>query len=177
MARRLTSVSIPLLVLGLVVFLATPAYSLFGPGEVQKEKLAVDLVRDVRKGDYRLVTTAELKKWIERDREMVIVDCMPYEASYKEQHLPGAVQFLFPKKDMARWDSSKTGGKSKEDFLKLLGPDKDRTLVFYCGFLKCDRSHNGAMWASKLGYENVYRYPAGVKGWMEADYPVESAQK
>lgn len=174
MARTQNPITLPLLVLGLVVFLATPAHSLFGPGEVQKEKLAVDLARDAHEGEYRLVTTAELKQWTEKDKEMVIVDCMPFQASYAEQHIPGAVQFLFPKEDMTRWDSSKTGGKSKEAFLELLGPDKERTLVFYCGFLKCDRSHNGAMWASKLGYENVYRYPAGIKGWMEADYPVES---
>jgi rhodanese-related sulfurtransferase len=45
--------------------------------------------------------------------------------------------------------------------------------VFYCGFTKCTRSHNGAMWAVKLGYKNVYRYPGGIKAWMEAAYPVE----
>ncbi|NTV43161.1 MAG: rhodanese-like domain-containing protein, partial [Syntrophobacteraceae bacterium] len=43
-------------------------------------------------------------------------------------------------------------------------------------FTKCGRSHNGAMWAKKLGYTNVYRYPGGIKAWMEADYPVEKAQ-
>jgi rhodanese-related sulfurtransferase len=25
----------------------------------------------------------------------------------------------------------------------------------------------------KLGYKNVYRYPGGIKAWMEAAYPVE----
>jgi rhodanese-related sulfurtransferase len=28
------------------------------------------------------------------------------------------------------------------------------------------------MWAVKLGYKNVYRQPGGIKGWMEADYPI-----
>jgi rhodanese-related sulfurtransferase len=177
MARTLNPITLASLVLGLVVFLATPAYTLFGPGEVQKEKLAVDLARDAREGEYKLVTTAELRQWMNKDKEMLLVDCMPYKASYAEQHIPGAVQFLFPKDDMTRWDSGKTDGKSKEAFVELLGQDKGRTLVFYCGFLKCDRSHNGAMWAVKLGYENVYRYPAGIKGWMEADYSVESAGK
>ena len=36
---------------------------------------------------------------------------------------------------------------------------------------KC-RSHNGAMWAVKLGYNNVYRMPGGIKGWKESGYPV-----
>ncbi|MBM4137012.1 MAG: rhodanese-like domain-containing protein, partial [Nitrospira sp.] len=46
----------------------------------------------------------------------------------------------------------------------------------YCGFTKCTRSHNGAMWAVKLGYKNVYRYPGGIKGWVEADYPVDKVK-
>ena len=58
----------------------------------------------------------------------------------------------------------------------MLGPDKDRTIVVYCGFVKCTRSHNGAMWAVKLGYKNVYRYPGGIKAWKEADYPVEKVK-
>ncbi len=48
--------------------------------------------------------------------------------------------------------------------------------MFYCGFAKCTRSHNGAMWAMKLGYQNVYRCPGGIKAWLEAGYPVEKAQ-
>jgi rhodanese-related sulfurtransferase len=67
------------------------------------------------------------------------------------------------------------GQAEKEAFTKLLGPDKDRVLVFYCGFTKCTRSHNGAMWAKKLGYNNAYRCPGGIKGWTEAGFPVEKA--
>ena len=49
-------------------------------------------------------------------------------------------------------------------------------IVFYCGFTTCTRSHNGAMWAVKLGYKNVYRYPGGVKAWLQADYPVSKVK-
>jgi thiosulfate/3-mercaptopyruvate sulfurtransferase len=49
--------------------------------------------------------------------------------------------------------------------------------VFYCGFVKCTRSHNGAMWAVKLGYTNVYRCPGGIKAWDEAGYPVAKGEK
>jgi hypothetical protein len=38
------------------------------------------------------------------------------------------------------------------------------------------RSHNAAMWAVKLGYTDVYRYPGGIKPRMEADHPVEKSQ-
>jgi len=144
--------------------------------EVEKEKEAVKLLRDVEKGDYGIVTTAELKKMIDEKTDMVIVDTMPYDASYKKNHVPGAVQFLFPIPDMTEWDSKETGGKSMEDFEKLLGADKDKPVIIYCGFVKCTRSHNGAYWAKKLGYKNVYRYPGGIYAWKGADYPVAKIQ-
>jgi rhodanese-related sulfurtransferase len=107
---------------------------------------------------------------------MVIVDTMPLDASYKKQHVPGAVQFLFPIPDMETWDVKETDGKSLDDYAALLGPDKDKTIVVYCGFVKCTRSHNGAAWARKLGYKNVYRYTGGIYAWRGAGYPIEKAE-
>jgi rhodanese-related sulfurtransferase len=144
--------------------------------EVDTEKVAVSLVRDVQRGGYDLVTTAELKGWIDGGKDMLIIDTMPFEDSYQKMHVPGAMQFLFPIPDMNAWDTKETAGKSQEDFVTLLGPDKDKIIVIYCGFVKCTRSHNGAAWAKKLGYKNVYRYPGGIFAWKGADYPVESAK-
>jgi thiosulfate/3-mercaptopyruvate sulfurtransferase len=64
----------------------------------------------------------------------------------------------------------------EKKYIDLLGPDKDRMIVVYCGFVKCGRSHNGAMWAVKLGYRNVYRCLGGIRGWKEGGYPMESVQ-
>ncbi|MCF8130674.1 MAG: rhodanese-like domain-containing protein [Deltaproteobacteria bacterium] len=144
--------------------------------EIDKEKVAVTLVREVQRGGYDVVTTEELKGWIDGGKDMLIVDTMPYEASYQKMHVPGAKQFLFPIPDMNTWDTKETAGKSQEDFIALLGPDKDKVIVIYCGFVKCTRSHNGAAWAKKLGYKNVYRYPGGIFAWKGAGYPVESAK-
>ncbi len=149
----------------------------FGKKELETENFSVKLVREVQRGGYQIVTTDELKVWIDQKKDMVIVDTMPFEASYKKNHVSGAVQFLFPKAgDMTEWNVSETAGKSKEDYVKLLGPDKSKTIVVYCGFVKCDRSHNGAMWAAKLGYKNVYRYPGGIKAWKEAQYRVDKIE-
>ncbi len=68
------------------------------------------------------------------------------------------------------------GDKKKAEFVKLLGPDKDRTMVFYCGFTECTRSHNAAMWAVNLGYKNVYRNPGGIEGWVQAGYSPDKAK-
>ncbi|MCF8107007.1 MAG: rhodanese-like domain-containing protein [Desulfohalobiaceae bacterium] len=144
--------------------------------ELEKEAAAVKLVREVQRGGYDVITTGELKKWIDSGKDMLIVDTMPYEASYQKNHIPGAVQFLFPIPEMTKWDTEKTGGKTREDFLKLLGEDNDKPIVIYCGFVKCTRSHNGAAWAVKLGYTDVYRHPGGIFAWKGADYPTEEAE-
>ena len=161
---------------GLIVLLASaPAWSFDNKfeKEVKSEALAVKLLREVQQGGYDVVTTSELKNWIDQGKDMLIVDTMPYEDSYKKMHVPGAQQFLFPIPAMVEWDVKETAGKSAEDYAKLLGPDKDKLIVVYCGFVKCTRSHNGAVWAKKLGYTNVYRYPGGIFAWKGADYPIE----
>jgi len=155
----------------LVAGISTNGFAQWGSKEIETEKTAVNFAKEVERGGYKIVSTEELKAWIDQKKEMLIVDTMPYEDSYKKQHVPGAVQFEFPIPEVAKLDD-----KTKAAFEKLLGPNKDRLIVIYCGFTKCGRSHNGAMWAVKLGYKNVYRYPGGIKAWMEADYPVEKAK-
>lgn len=160
-----------------LLFTASNAFS-FGSSkfkdEVTKEQGAVKLTREVLRGDYDVVTTAELSELMANGTDMVVVDTMPYEASYKKNHIPGAVQFLFPIPEMKEWDTKETAGKTEEDFKALLGDDKDKMIVIYCGFVKCTRSHNGALWAKKLGYNNVYRYPGGIFAWKGADMETAS---
>jgi thiosulfate/3-mercaptopyruvate sulfurtransferase len=154
--------------LALFALLATaPCASALGVKELETEKIAVTFNAEVKRGGYKVVSTEELKKWMDEKKSMLIVDTMPYEDSYKKNHIPGAKQMEFPIPEMTSLDD-----KTKAAFVKLLGPDKKKLIVFYCGFTKCTRSHNAAMWAVKLGYRNVYRQPGGIKGWMEADYPI-----
>ncbi|MCP4667047.1 MAG: rhodanese-like domain-containing protein, partial [Deltaproteobacteria bacterium] len=103
--------------------------------EVDKEKAAVKLVREVQRGHYDVMTAEELKQWIDEGKDMVIVDTMPYEDSYKKAHVPGAKQFLFPIPEMKTWDTRETAGKTEKDYEALLGPDKNRPVVIYCGFV------------------------------------------
>jgi rhodanese-related sulfurtransferase len=140
----------------------------WGSQELETEKVAVKLTRETLKGGYGIVRTDELKKWLDEGKKPLIIDTMPYADSYVKQHIPGAVPFEFPVEEITSLDE-----KTREDYLKRLGPDKDRLLVIYCGFTKCGRSHNGAWWARQLGYTNVFRYPGGIKAWEQADYPVE----
>jgi rhodanese-related sulfurtransferase len=103
---------------------------------------------------------------------MLIVDTMPRKDSYDKQHIPGAVQFEFPVEELKELPADQQAA-----YAKLLGEDTGRLIVVYCGFPKCGRSHNGAVWARKLGYTNVVRYVGGIKAWEEADYPLEKAKE
>ena len=59
------------------------------------------------------------------------------------------------------------GKKSKVDVIK------EAKIVVYCGFTKCQRSHQGAMFLTKQGFTNVYRYAGGISAWVDAGYPIE----
>lgn len=135
--------------------------------------VVLNLAAEAATGGYKLVDAAGLKKLLAERPDTLVIDTMPYEASYLKGHVPGARQFLFPIPAMAEWKATETDGKSQEDFARLLGEKKDRPVVVYCGFVKCTRSHNGALWARKLGYTDVYRFPGGIYAWRGLKYPVE----
>ncbi len=144
----------------------------WGKSELDTEKLAVNFYNEVQKGGYKVVTVPQLKEMLDKEgKAVLVVDTMPFADSYKKQHIPGAINFDFPIEEVTQLDPKK-----QAEFEKALGPDKSRPMVFYCGFTKCGRSHNGAMWAMKLGYTNVYRCPGGIKGWQDADYKTEKAE-
>jgi rhodanese-related sulfurtransferase len=166
---------IAILILGLATFAHALGKDKFEE-ELEKEQGAVKLVREIQRGGYDIVSTEELKKMLDERKDILVIDTMPFEDSYKKEHVPGAKQFLFPIPDMLTWDDKETGGKTIEDYKALLGPDTGKTIVVYCGFVKCTRSHNGAVWAKKLGYINVFRYPGGIFAWKGAKYPIEGVE-
>ena len=157
--------------LALVSGCADPKKVGVSEANVQAEFLAMKAASEKERGDYKLISLNELKAKLDAKEDMLVVDTMPYEASYKKQHIPTAVQFEFPIPEMNTMDDG-----TEQQYRDLLGPDKDKMIVVYCGFVKCGRSHNGAMWAVKLGYTNVYRCLGGIRGWKEAGYPVGAAQ-
>ena len=141
-----------------------------GINEVETEKIAVSLLREIQKGGYGIVRTDELKQWMDQNKEMLVVFTGP-EAVFKKNHYPGAVQFEFPIPELKEMSEN-----ARSVFIRFLGPDKGKVLIFYSGFTKCTRSHNGAIWAMTLGYKNVYRCPGGIKAWSEAGFPVEKGK-
>ncbi len=101
--------------LWLVAFGVFAALALTGCGqswsnkELETEKTAVNLVRETARGGYQIVTTPELKAWIDQKKAMLLIDTMPFEDSYKKQHLPGAVHYEFPIPEVKEMDDGRPG--------------------------------------------------------------------
>jgi rhodanese-related sulfurtransferase len=140
--------------------------------EAALEKKAVPLARETVEGGYALVTADELAQRLATQEALLLIDAMP-AADFAREHLPGARNFEFPREPMTSWDAARTGGKSEQDYAALLGPDPGRTIVLYCGFVACTRSHNAALWAARLGFRDVLRFPGGIQAWKGSGRPVE----
>ncbi len=138
--------------------------------ELATEESAIKLYNETAAGKYELISTEELHDFMEEGKDALIVDAMPAAASYDKGHLEGAVNFEFPKEVIEEWNKDTMGERTREQYEALLGKDKNRTIIVYCGFVKCARSHNAAIFAQELGYKNVKRFPGGIHAWRGAGY-------
>jgi rhodanese-related sulfurtransferase len=79
--------------------------------------------------------------------------------SYRDGHIPGAIDFIARRQDIAR----------------LLPADKGALVVAYCGDIHCTAYRQAAYAALDLGYTNVRHFAPGIKGWRESGEPTEKA--
>ena len=142
--------------------------------EVTIEASSVKFAREAVRGQYAILSTSELKELRDQEADCLLLDAMPAASSFDLAHIPGAVNFEFPKEQMDAWTAESMPGRTKEAYQKLLGDDLDRLIVVYCGFVKCARSHNAAIVAQELGYTNVKRYAGGIYAWRGTGLAVES---
>jgi thiosulfate/3-mercaptopyruvate sulfurtransferase len=124
-------------------------------------------IKDTNAGKYQLLSTEELNTWIGQKKDMIIIDTMPAD-SFAKGRIPGALNAELPKTVM-----TDVTDEQKAAFINLLGQDKSKPIVVYCGFVGCARSHLGAVIAVEQGFTNVYRVPGGIVAWQEAKYTVE----
>ena len=83
-----------------------------------------DVLTEAQSGGYRIITTRELgAEYSKNPEELLIVDTRQ-EWEYRTGHIRGAVNFPLEPTGWSRW--------RKADSMKeLIGPDKDRLIVFY----------------------------------------------
>ena len=142
--------------------------------EVTIEDSSVKFAREAVSGQYAILSTSDLKKQRDEGTNCLLLDAMPAASSFDLAHIPGAVNFEFPKEPMDAWTEESMPGRTKEAYQKVLGDDLDRLIVVYCGFVKCARSHNAAIFARELGYTNVKRYAGGIYAWRGNGLAVEA---
>jgi thiosulfate/3-mercaptopyruvate sulfurtransferase len=134
--------------------------------EAPIEKASMKLVTDIKDGGYKLIGAEDLNKMFTEKKDFVLIDTMPKQ-DYDKARIKSAVNGPIPKteKELTPFD--------KENILKVAGHDKGKTIVVYCGFTACRRSHLGAKILVENGFSSVYRYPGGIIGWQEYGYPTE----
>lgn len=163
-----------------LVVLALAAMAMLGCGtnkfeqEVAIEASSVKFAREAVSGQYAILSTSELQQLRDDGVDLLLVDAMPAASSYELAHIPGAVNFEFPKEPIDDWTEESMPGRTQEAYQELLGDDLERVIVVYCGFVKCARSHNAAVFAQELGYTNVKRYAGGIYAWRGAGLAVEA---
>jgi rhodanese-related sulfurtransferase len=104
-------------------------------------------------GHYAAVSVDYIKKMVDKNAAMVIVDSRPKRKKYDKGHIPTAISI-----PDSRFDKLKD----------QLPQDKKTLLVFYCGGFKCKLSHKSAAKAIKIGYKNVKVFAAGYPAWEKA---------
>jgi predicted sulfurtransferase len=79
---------------------------------------------EARNGNYKIITTEELSERYQKDAKSLLLVDTRQEWEYRTGHLKGAVNFPIEPTGWSRWRSAA----ALETFL---GPNKDRTIIFY----------------------------------------------
>lgn len=109
-------------------------------------------------GEFPDISIAELKEAINA-KTVTVIDVNGTD-SWKEGHIPGAINF----------------SSSKGKLAKLLPKDKGALVVAYCGGPSCGAYAAAASAAKALGYTNVKHLSAGISGWTQAGEKTEKGK-
>jgi len=135
--------------------------------EVPIEKAAVKFSADIKDGGYKIVTTDELKKWLDEGKKLTLISSLTHGEDRVSGIIPGALSAPMPQSEQ------ELNPEDKEHLLSAAGSNKENLLVVYSRFVACRKSHIGAKLLVDYGYKNVYRYPAGAVGWDESGFPLK----
>ncbi|MDP3480634.1 MAG: rhodanese-like domain-containing protein [Desulfoprunum sp.] len=83
-----------------------------------------DVLTEGKNGNYQIIKTDDLANLYQKDANSVFLVDTRQEWEYRTGHLKGAVNFPMEPTAWARWRKAPA-------LEKFLGPDKNRTLVFY----------------------------------------------
>ncbi len=142
--------------------------------EAGVDALVNEFYGDVAGGKYKLVSSEKLQGWMAANKNMVVVDTMdaPW---YNDHHIKDAINVecgdngangkFTAEQKKALLSAVKKACTEKKKGKKVV--NKKKTVVVYCGFVGCKRSHEGAKYLASKGFKNVYRYAGGISAWRE----------
>lgn len=83
-----------------------------------------DVVAEAAKGGYQLINTERLRELYEKNPKGLLLVDTRQEWEYRTGHIKGALNFPMEPTWLSRWQK-------KGALEKLLGPDKNRFIVFF----------------------------------------------
>jgi len=106
--------------------------------------------------DFPVISTNEVKKFMDQKENMVLIDARTPE-EYRDAHIAGAVNI--PENGF-------------EQALAQLPADKKTLLIFYCNGVKCGKSKRVAQKVAPFGYTTILIYREGIPVWEERNLPL-----
>ena len=79
---------------------------------------------EAKRGRYRLINTDDLWKLYQSEKDRILLVDTRQDWEYRTGHIKGAVNFPMEPTWWARW-------REKGPLSEFLGPDKNKTIVFY----------------------------------------------
>lgn len=112
-------------ILPFIAIIATVLLVWYGQQPVTPQQATwEDVLEEAKAGGYQIITTKEVEDLSSKDPSSLLLVDTRQEWEYRTGHIEGAVNFSM---EPTWWSRFSNAGKLQ----KFLGPDKNRTLVFY----------------------------------------------
>ena len=106
----------------------------------------------------RVISIEGLLELQGNEQDFLLVDVLSVK-SYNDGHIPGAINI--PVDNL------------NEDTLSEEQITRDDIIVVYCASYACQKSTKAAKRLLEMGYEKIFDFKAGKRGWRRAGLPLE----
>lgn len=128
-------------------------------GCVQPQDVTLEDEPEMQARPDQYISSKKVQSMIGGKDSFVLIDTRPAE-QYAKNHLPAAISI--PACEMTNASP-------------MLPEDKDRLLVFYCGWSGCIMNKTASDAAIRAGYTNIKILSDGLAGWVKTGYPTYAA--
>lgn len=105
------------------------------------------------------LTAQQLKNRMQQDPNLLVINTLD-SGDFEVAHIPGTINI--PR-----------SGDHFEQEVKNQAGNKAREIVVYCASASCDSSSKAAKALEEAGFQNVYDFEGGTKGWKEAGFELK----